>query len=160
MYVFLYYICYLGGRECLWSSRSHHYRVCVFCLMVWKNSLTQHSCWRASLLNVGHRCSFTLSHRAGWRKRKWCRDGRKSALRCFCGFVLSSHCFFLSFMLSPSLLFFLTFLHRFMAVTMTTTSVNYFLSWIAVLLLSPFLSDTFIYARSSFILSLSHSFIF
>jgi len=60
-------------------------------------------------------------------------------------------------MLSPSLSFFLTFLHRFTAVTMTTTSVNYFLSWIAVLLLSPFLSDTFIYKHV--LLSSSHALI-
>lgn len=50
--------------------------------------------WRASAFNVGHHCSFTLSHRAAWRKRKWCCDGRKSALLCSCGFVLPSHCFF------------------------------------------------------------------
>lgn len=51
-------------------------------------------------------------------------------------------------------------IRRIMAVTMTTTSVNYFLSRIAVLLFSAFLSDTFIYARSSFIVLFFHSFTF
>lgn len=104
--------------------------------------------WRASAFNVGHHCSFTLSHRAAWRKRKWCCDGRKSALLCSCGFVLPSHCFFFTLMLSPSLSFILTFTHFFMTATMRFASVNYFLSWTAALLLSPFLSNTFINASS------------
>lgn len=103
LHIILHTACFLQHVPSGWNSSSHLYRVDAFSLTVWKMLwLNTELLTFVCVFNVGHRSSFTLSHRAGWRKRKWCRDGRKFVLRCSCGFVLPSHCFFLFHALSLS----------------------------------------------------------
>lgn len=133
--------------------------VCIFCNGV-KNALTQH---RGADVCVCLMLAIALHSHSPTEQVDERGSDAVTAGSSYCAapvVLFCRHTAFFSFMLSRSLSFFLTFLHRFMAVTMTTTSVNYFLSWIAVLLFSAFLSDTFIYACSPVIVLFFHSFTF